>query len=99
VIGEVGNQMGLPVYTDANIPTNLGAGTNEDEIYVARFSDMLLYESPPRMEVFRDVGSATLTVRFRLYAYISLFVGRFPVGVSQIRGTGLMPRHSELRSN
>jgi hypothetical protein len=67
----------------------VGAGT-EDEIYVARFQDMLLYEGPLRAEMFRDVGSATATVRFRVYAFVNLFVGRYPVGVSQIRGTGLI---------
>ena len=50
---------------------------------------MLLYETPLRTEVFRDVGSANATVRFRVYAFVNLFVGRFPAGVSQIRGTGL----------
>lgn len=87
--GPVGSLQGLNVFTSANIPTTVGAGT-EDEIYVARFSDMLLLEGPMRTEVFRDVGSANATVRFRVYAFVNLFVGRFPAGVSQIRGTGLI---------
>jgi HK97 family phage major capsid protein len=87
--GFVGSMQGLPVYTDANIPTTIGAGT-EDEIYVAKFSDMLFMEGPLRTEVFRDVGSATATVRFRVYAFCNLFVGRFPAGVSRIRGTGMI---------
>lgn len=52
--GPVGSLQGLPVFTDANIPTTLGGGT-EDEVYVARFSDSLLYESPLRAEQFRDI--------------------------------------------
>lgn len=87
--GPVGSLQGLPVYTDANIPITVGAGT-EDEIYVARFDDMLLYESAPRTEVFRDVGSATATGRFCVYAFVNFFAGRFPAGVSRIRGTGLI---------
>jgi len=87
--GPVGSLQGLPVYTDANIPITVGAGT-EDEVYVAKFSDMLIMEGPLRAEVFRDVGSATATVRFRVYAFCNLFVGRFPAGVSRIRGTGLI---------
>jgi HK97 family phage major capsid protein len=87
--GFVGSMQGLPVYVDANIPTTVGAGT-EDEIYVARFTDMLFMEGPLRTEVFRDVGSATATVRFRVYAFCNLFVGRYPAGVSRIRGTGLI---------
>jgi HK97 family phage major capsid protein len=85
----VGSMQGLPVYADANIPTTVGAGT-EDEIYVAKFSDMLFMEGPLRTEVFRDVGSANATVRFRIYAFCNLFVGRYPAGVSRIRGTGLI---------
>jgi HK97 family phage major capsid protein len=87
--GPVGSLQGLPVYTDANIPTTVGAGT-EDEIYVARFADMLFMEGPLRSEVFRDIGSANATVRFRVYAFCNLFVGRFPAGVSRIKGTGLI---------
>jgi Phage capsid family len=87
--GAVGSLQRLDVYTDANIPTNLGGGT-EDEIYEARFQDMVLFESPPRTEVFRDIGSANLTVRFRIYAFCNLFAARFPAGVSRIRGTGLI---------
>ena len=87
--GFVGEMQGLPVYTSANIPTTLGAGT-EDEVYVFRPEDALAYEGPIRAEVFRDVGSATLTIRFRLYAFVNLFVGRFPASVSRITGTGLI---------
>ena len=85
--GRVGTLQGLPVFTSANIPTTVGAGT-EDEVYVWRPSDCLLYESEPRAEIFRDVGSATGTIRFRLYAFVNLFVGRFPAAVSRSRGTG-----------
>ncbi len=87
--GPVGSMQGLPVFTDANIPTPVGAGT-EDEIYVARFSDMLFMEGPLRTEVFRDIGSANATVRFRVYAFVNFFCGRFPAGVSRVRGTGLI---------
>jgi hypothetical protein len=51
---------------------------------------MNLYESQPRAEVMRDVGSATGTIRFRIYAFVNLFVGRYPGGVSRIRGSGLI---------
>ena len=87
--GQVGELQGLPVYTDPNIPTTLGAGT-EDEIVVFRGSDMLLYEGPIRAEVFRDIGSSTLTIRFRLYSFVNFFAGRYPVGISEITGTGLI---------
>jgi hypothetical protein len=44
--GLVGSLMGLPVYTDPSIPTNLGSGTNQDPITVSRTSDSYLWEFP-----------------------------------------------------
>jgi hypothetical protein len=52
---------GLPVYLDPNIPTNIGAGTNQDIVLVLRTAEMYLYEEgSPRTRVFEDVGSGTL---------------------------------------
>jgi hypothetical protein len=42
--GFVGNMHGLPVYTDANIPTNLGTNTNEDRIIVEASPVVHLFE-------------------------------------------------------
>ena len=42
-----GYLLGLPVVTDASIPTNLGAGTNEDTILVVAASELFLWGSRP----------------------------------------------------
>lgn len=42
----VGQLLGLPVITDANFPTNLGGGTNEDEILVLASHECILWEQP-----------------------------------------------------
>ena len=42
--GRAGELLGLPVYIDANVPTGLGGGTNEDRIIVAAFDEVHLYE-------------------------------------------------------
>ncbi|MBK6857879.1 MAG: hypothetical protein IPG97_15385 [Microthrixaceae bacterium] len=42
--GTAGYLLGLPVVTDASIPTNLGAGTNEDTILVVAASELFLWE-------------------------------------------------------
>jgi HK97 family phage major capsid protein len=42
--GAVGSLLGINVYVDANIPTNLGAGTNEDRVFVIRAADPILWE-------------------------------------------------------
>jgi HK97 family phage major capsid protein len=89
--GLVGGLQGLPVYVDPNIPTNLGAGTNQDIILVARFAEMRLYESPgPYTRVFEDVGSGTQTVRISAWNYAIFAGGRYPAAISLITGTGLV---------
>jgi hypothetical protein len=76
-------------YTSPRIPTTLSAGT-ELEVYTLREADMLAYQSPPRAEVRRDSGASTLTVRFRLYSLVNLFLGRFPFRSPGSRGSGLI---------
>jgi HK97 family phage major capsid protein len=89
--GLVGSIQGLPVYVDANVPSTLGAGTNEDRIIVAATNECYLYEASngPFLETFRDVGSGTLTVRFRLHQYWAQINARRPKAISVISGTGL----------
>jgi len=89
--GAVGSIQGLPVYTDANIPTNLGSGTDEDRIIVASVPDLYLWEDGgPYLETFRDVGSGTLTVRVRAHNYYAQLHARRPKAISVIAGTGLV---------
>lgn len=82
---------GLNIVSDPNIGTvySVGGNTNEDEVYVTRNADMHLWEGDPRVEVFRDVGSATGTVRIRLYAFSAFASGRFPGSITKIAGSGL----------
>ena len=95
-LGSVGSQQvvgqmhGLPVITDPSMPTNLGAGTNEDVIHVLRASDILLYESGLRSRVLPDVGSGNLTVRLQVYGYLAFTAARYPASVVEIGGTGLV---------
>jgi hypothetical protein len=90
--GLVGSMQGLPVYVDANIPSTLGSGTNEDRIIIVRTDECFVYEesSGPYLETFRDVGSGTLTVRFRLHNYWAQINERRPKAISVIAGTGLV---------
>jgi hypothetical protein len=63
--GSVGNFSGLRA-ADANIPANLGAGTNEDRMIIGRFDEMYLREGTPLIRVLQEVLSGTLQVRFQL---------------------------------
>ena len=86
----VGSIHGLPVVTDPSIPTNLGAGTNEDRILVMKSDDHILWESSVRTRVLPDVGSGTLTVRLQVYGYVAFTAERYPKGLAIISGTGLV---------
>ncbi|MDN5861563.1 MAG: phage major capsid protein, partial [Pseudonocardia sp.] len=88
--GLVGSLQGLPVFVDPNLPTNLGAGTNEDRIVVTRAEDVILYESLPRAEVFREVLAAQMSIFVRVYEYAAIHAGRYPKSISVISGTGLV---------
>jgi HK97 family phage major capsid protein len=87
--GFVDNFAGLRVVIDANITTEIGASTDEDQILVFRAADLFLAEGPLRLRVFDDVLSGTLQVRLQVVAYSAFVSGRQPKAISRIRGTGL----------
>lgn len=80
--------LSLPVYIDPNIPANLGTGTNESQIIVARTSDVTLYEGAVKAEAFRETKAEQLSVVFRLYNYLALMSARAPKAIAKIAGTG-----------
>lgn len=88
--GFVGTWQGLPVFVDPNIPTNLGAGTNEDRIITARSQDIILFEGTPRSETFRETKADQLSVLLRFYNYAALHSERYPKSISVISGTGMI---------
>lgn len=88
--GPVGTLQGLPVWQDPSIPINLGAGTNEDRIIVARTDDIILFEGNPRAEAFREPLAANLSILLRFYNYAALHASRYPGSISVIAGTGLV---------
>lgn len=88
--GRVGVMQGLPVYTDPNLPTNLGAGTNQDPVLVMRENDVIFYESAPRAEASIQPGFNTLTVNLRFFRYVALHASRFTKAVAVLNGVGLV---------
>jgi hypothetical protein len=89
--GPAGRVMALPVLTDGNIPSNLGAGTNETRIITARTSDLYLFEGSMRTRVLQEVLSGTLQVRFQVWNYFAFMGNRRPEAISVVSGTGLIP--------
>jgi HK97 family phage major capsid protein len=88
--GPVTNVLGRPVMLDLNIPTNLGAGTNEDRVIATNMSDHILFEGDLRARVLFEVLSGTLSVRFQVYSYLAFTAERFPAATSVVSGTGLI---------
>lgn len=58
----------------AGIPSNLGAGTNEDVALVVEKSQVLLLSRGPRIVVREDVLSSTLTVRVQAVRDIAVIL-------------------------
>ena len=88
--GLVGYFHGLPVYIDPNVPTDQGAGTNQDLVYLLRTDDLVLFESEPRAEVFRETYADSVGVLFRMYGYVGTILNRHTESIGVITGTGLV---------
>ncbi len=90
--GPVGRfAYGLPALMDGNIPSNLGAGTNETRVLTMRTSDLYLWEGAMRTRVLMEVLSGTLQVRFQVYGYVAFMANRRPSSISVMSGTGVIP--------
>ena len=88
--GNTGSQIaGIPIVTDANIRTDLGAGT-EDAVYVVSRNDMLLFEDGEMMMRMDETAGLNLTLTLVMYQYVGFVPGRFPKAISAITGTGLI---------
>lgn len=88
----VGTLHGLPVITDANIPTNLGAGVNEDVAIIARVVDDLVWwegDGMPRQLSFDQVAPPQ-SIRLAVWGYTAFTAGRYPAANATIGGTGLV---------
>ena len=76
-----------PVYSDYNVPITDGDGTR-DVIIAGLFDDAWLFRTPIRTDVFREVLSASLGVRFRLYNYAT-YLERYGQSFAIAQGSGL----------
>ena len=91
--GAVGTLQGLPVFVDANIPANTGAGTNQDTIIVTKADDLLLWEEgdgTPRQARFEQTLGNQLTIKLVVYGYVAFTAERYTAATAAITGTGLV---------
>jgi len=89
-IDVVGNLLGLPVITDANITTTDGGGTDQDQIYVVKADDHILFEDNLFQLKFEETNAGSLTTKMVVYGYVAFASGRYPTGITKIQGTGLI---------
>ncbi|MFF7521243.1 hypothetical protein [Streptomyces pseudovenezuelae] len=82
---------GTPVIVDNNIATNLGAGTNEDEIYLVDRQECHLWEDPNAPMYIRaeQTKAASLGVLMVVYGYFAYTHARY-AQARKIAGTGLV---------
>ncbi|NUS74865.1 MAG: hypothetical protein HOV70_01525 [Streptomyces sp.] len=83
---------GMLVVVDNNIATNLGAGTNEDEIYVVPNTECHLWEdaNAPLFIRAEQPAAASLGVLLVAYSYFAYTFGRYANGMQKVGGTGLV---------
>ena len=86
--GYVGvTNFGLPVVADANVPVNLGGGTNQAPTILMNRRGMDIWESAPVFKVADQTSIATLQYQLVLYGYYGV-MSRQPKMISVINGTG-----------
>ncbi len=84
--------LGIPVVADANMPTNLGSGTNETAVIVGDFRESYLWEdnSGNPLYVRFEEPSGTNAIRTILFGFSAYSAGKYPTAFSKITGTGLI---------
>jgi HK97 family phage major capsid protein len=87
--GYAGTLAGLPVYVDPNIPQNLGAATNQDQVFVLRRGDHWLYETPIEATTWEATYASQNSVLFRVLGFAA-FITRYSASAQVIDGTGLV---------
>ncbi len=84
--------LGIPVVADANMPTNLGAGTNQTAVIVGDFRESYLWEDNSGNPLFVrfEEPSGTNAIRTILFGFSAYSAGKYPTAFSAITGTGLI---------
>ena len=84
--GAVGNLLGINVYVDPNVPTTVSS--TQDEVFIVKADDLLLYEGAVQVRALPEVLSGTLGVRLQLFGYSAFVPDRQPKGLAILSGTG-----------
>lgn len=88
--GYVGRLHGLPVFIDANVPSNFH--TDEDVIIVCASQIVHLWENEdgrPVTVAFEQQAGTSLQVQLVAYGYLAFTAGRYPAATGIVDGAGL----------
>lgn len=88
--GVVGVLAGLPVVLDGNVPTNTGAGTNQDPIIGVTADECFLWEDQNAPLLISADNPSNLQVTLTVYGFSAFTAGRFPGAHGTVNGTGLV---------
>lgn len=87
----VGQIFGFPVYTTANVPTNLGAGTNESRVIVGRFkTGLILDREDVTYASSEHVYFTSNRTVFRAEERVGFTAARYPKAFQVVGGVGLI---------
>jgi HK97 family phage major capsid protein len=88
-IRAVGSILGIPVYLDSSIPTNLGAGTDEDRIIVGVFREAMLFSGAPQFSLSTEAEFLRDQTLVKVTQDIAFTAERYPGAFSVVSGTAL----------
>jgi HK97 family phage major capsid protein len=77
------------IVASAGIRSLLGAGTNEDEVFVILPSELPVFASSPVIVVDEESLSGNMQVRVTAWRFLATGFGRAPAAICRISGTGL----------
>jgi HK97 family phage major capsid protein len=88
-VAAVGHLLGVPVYLDASIPTNLGSGTDEDRILVGAFKEAHLFTGAPVFGVSTEAEFLKDQTIVRVTQDVAFTAERYAGAFSVVSGTAL----------
>lgn len=87
--GVMGSSQGLNIMVDANVPTDLGAGSNETAVIVTRPMDLVAAETPTMSITAEQSQVDKLNVEFVLYGYVAFSSGWQGRAATKLTGSGM----------
>lgn len=84
--------LGIPVVADANVPTNLGTGTNETAVIVGDFRESYIWEDNAGAPLYVrfEQPDGNIAIRTVVFGFSAYTAGKYPTAFSAITGTGLI---------